>query len=261
VLADRQRLKQIVMNLVTNAIKYNRPGGSVDVGFRLTDQDRVQIAIRDTGLGIEPEKLNRIFDPFDRLGADTTGIEGTGLGLTISRSLVEAMGGTLTVESTPGQGSTFWLTLPASAAPSTATVETELAPIPQEIAAAPAKQLVLYVEDNAPNRVLIERILEWRPGVELMTATDGQSGLALARERCPSLVLLDLHLPDINGSDVLEALRRDSRTASVPVVILSADASPGQIERLLSAGAQQYLTKPIAVRELLEAVDSILEAA
>jgi CheY-like chemotaxis protein len=257
-MADHQRVKQIITNLLTNGVKYNRPGGSVTISFT-AQSGYVRIAVQDTGLGIDADKIGRLFDPFDRLDADVSGIEGTGLGLTISRSLAEAMGGSLTVESMVGHGSTFALNLPMTEAPPDAIEPTDAAQAVALADLATARHAVLYVEDNAANRVLVQRILEWRPSVDLITATDGKTGLALAQERRPCLVLLDLHLPDVSGRDVLEALQGDRRTADVPVVILSADASPGQIQRLLDAGAHAYLTKPIVVRELLETLDGILE--
>ena len=260
IMADHQRLKQVITNLLTNGVKYNRPGGQVTISFEML-VGYLRIAVRDTGVGIERDKIGRLFDPFDRLDADLSGIEGTGLGLTISRSLAEAMGGSLTVESFVGQGSTFWLDLPTTDAPPDAVDAGELTEALAPAGPETQRHVVLYVEDNAANRVLIQRILDWRPGIDLVMAPDGQSGLALARERHPSLVLLDLHLPDVSGREVLETLRRDPDTADVPVVVLSADASPGQIQRLLSAGAHSYLTKPIVVRELLDTLDTILEQA
>jgi PAS domain S-box-containing protein len=258
IMADHQRVKQIITNLLTNGVKYNRPGGSVTITYT-AQAGYLRIAVRDTGVGIEPDKIGRLFDPFDRLDADVSGIEGTGLGLTISRSLAEAMGGSLTVESVVGQGSTFTLNLPVTEAPPDAVEPADVADVAAPAGLATSRHAVLYIEDNAANRVLVQRIVEWRPSVDLVSATDGKTGLALARECRPCLVFLDLHLPDISGRDVLEALRADPRTADVPVVILSADASPGQIQRLLDSGAHSYLTKPIVVRELLDTLDTILE--
>jgi CheY-like chemotaxis protein/anti-sigma regulatory factor (Ser/Thr protein kinase) len=253
--ADRQRLKQVVLNLLSNAIKYNRDGGSVRMICRETPGGGLQIRVTDTGPGIPPALQARLFTPFDRLGAEQQGIEGTGLGLVLSRRLVEAMGGGLGVDSALGEGSTFWVELPLVDPPRAVP---EPRP-PEGRAPAPgATGTILYIEDNLANLRLIERVLARRPGITLLSAMQGRLGLALAREHRPGLVLLDLQLPDVPGHEVLRHLRGDPRTRHIPVVVLSADATPGQTERILAAGARAYLTKPLDVKALLGMLDEAL---
>jgi signal transduction histidine kinase/ActR/RegA family two-component response regulator len=258
VLADQQRLTQVIINLVSNAIKYNRSGDDVRVEVAGADRRRVRIVVTDTGSGIEPDLLPRLFTPFERLGAAATEIEGTGLGLALSRRLVESMGGTVGVESTVGVGSTFWVELaqaePEVVAPSMAGDEGPLAV--REYA---AERRVLYVEDVVANVTLVGEILARRPSVRLLPAMLGRMGVELAQEHLPHLILLDLHLPDMSGVDVLNALRRDASTRDIPVVVLTADATRSELDRLQRLGARAYLTKPIGVRRLLEVVDTYAE--
>jgi signal transduction histidine kinase/ActR/RegA family two-component response regulator len=252
--ADQQRLKQVVINLLSNAVKYNREGGEVEVSVDAVASDRVRIDVHDTGPGIEPESLEKLFTPFERLNAGAD-IQGTGLGLALSRSLVEAMGGTLTVSSTPGTGSTFTVELgrgePAAVAEAVADDGDMVAARSYD-----GERRLLYIEDTVANIRLVEEILSSRPSVRLLPAVQGSIGIELAAEHQPDLVLLDLHLPDIGGDEVLARLRADERTKDIPVVVLSADATDRTPGPLLDAGAQAYLTKPIGVRELLEVVDS-----
>jgi CheY-like chemotaxis protein len=257
VLADRQRLKQVILNLLSNAVKYNRTGGSVTIGSRRTDEGLLRVYVTDTGPGIPLDQQSLLFVPFERLGAAETSIEGTGIGLTLSRRLAEAMGGVLDLESVPGRGSTFWIELPVAEDP----VDTyRRHPVPAAAATVPtaAAHQLLYVEDNLANLRLIERILETRPELSLMSAMQGRIGLELACEHRPAAILLDLHLPDTSGEDVLRELRADARTASIPVVMVTADATPGQSQRLLALGARAVLTKPIDVQELLTVLDEVL---
>jgi len=257
VLADRQRLKQVLLNLLSNAIKYNHDGGSIDLSVSAASGDRLRISVVDTGLGIAPEDLGRAFEPFDRLDA-SAGTEGTGLGLALSKGLVEAMGGTIGAESSRGFGSTFWLELATVEGPTVAH-DSHDEHGETDISSTSGRQAtVLYVEDNVSNLRLIKRLLAARPNVELLAAMQGQIGLDLAREHRPDLILLDLHLPDLSGEDVLARLTTDPRTAGIPVVVLSADATHGRLERLRRAGAADYLTKPLDVRHFLEVVDGLL---
>jgi CheY-like chemotaxis protein len=259
VLADRQRLKQVLLNLLTNAVKYNYPDGSARLAWS-EEGDRVRIVVRDTGQGIPPEKLDRLFSPFERLGAEATDVEGTGLGLALSRGLVEAMNGTIGVESTVGEGSAFTLDLPAAARQLQQQREAVArAGLEEPSSNGHRKQTILYVEDNLPNLELIEHILARWPHVQLLPAMQGRLGIDLALRHVPDLVLLDLHLPDMNDIEVLQALRADPRTADVPVVVVSADATHGQIDRLLAAGAQAYLTKPLDVQQFLRLTRELLE--
>ena len=259
VVADAQRLRQILLNLVSNAVKYNRVGGSVTIGCEEVGDD-LRITVADTGAGIDAESLPRLFTPFERLGAEHTDIEGTGVGLALSRRLAEVMGGTLDVESVVGRGSRFWIQLPRAADPM--PDDAELAPVePVATGDETPGRKVLYIEDNLSNVRLVERVFEARGGLELMTASQGRMGVDLARQHQPSLVLLDLHLPDINGDEVLRQLQADPVTADIPVVMLSADATLGQTRRLLGAGARAYLTKPLDVRALLEVLDGAMGTA
>ena len=258
VFADRQRVKQVLLNLLSNAVKYNRPRGTVVVSCEQPDATRVRISVADTGMGIPAERFPMLFTPFERLGAEHTVEEGTGIGLALSKNLAEAMGGTLEAASTLGHGSTFTVELPRVEGP---VERYERLNGGAEPAAEPAarRRVVLHIEDNLSNLTLIERVLSQRAGVEVVAAMYGRLGLELAREHHPVLVLLDLHLPDLSGEEVLQRLRDDPATASIPVVIVSADATPGHVRRLLSAGASAYLTKPIDVRELLRLVDEAVE--
>jgi signal transduction histidine kinase/ActR/RegA family two-component response regulator len=256
VLADKQRLKQVVINLIVNAIKYNRADGEVRIAVRPTDSDRVRVVVDDTGRGIDPQALSKLFVPFERLDAAATGIEGTGLGLALSRTLIEAMGGEIGVESTPGVGSSFWIELEGGepAAVEQAVKDESVLMQTREYG---SERRLLYVEDTVANVRLIEEVLKRRPSVRLIPAMLGQLGLELARDHKPDLILLDLHLPDLAGEDVLARLRVDKATRDIPVVVLTADAKRER-DPLLAAGASAYLTKPISVRRLLEMVDAFL---
>ena len=256
VLADRQRLTQILLNLLSNAIKYNREAGSVDVSWAKAPQGRLRIQVGDTGPGIRPDRLERVFVPFDRLGAEGSGVQGSGLGLSLSKALVEAMGGTLEVKSEVGTGSVFTVEL-SLAEPPAQRYEQERREDDRFEEGGEART-VLYVEDNLSNLQLVERIFERRPGVRLLTAMQGSVGIDLARQHQPDLILLDLHLPDIEGKEALRRLREDPATMGIPVVVISADATQAQIKALLAAGARDYLTKPIGVPRFLDVVDDLL---
>jgi signal transduction histidine kinase/CheY-like chemotaxis protein len=259
VLADRQRLKQILLNLVGNAIKYNRRGGTVVVSCEHVESSKLRVKVHDTGMGIRPEHLELLFTPFERLGAEHTSVEGTGVGLALSRRLAEAMGGVVDLETVVGQGSTFWVELPVVEDPVQRFERLDEASAPASAAreTTSRRHTVLYIEDNLSNLRLVQRILESHPGIELLTAMQGHLGFELAKERVPSLVLLDMHLPDITGDQVLRQLRDDPATSSIPVVVLSADATAGQIKRTLAEGARAYLTKPLDVSELREILDEL----
>ena len=257
VTADRQRLQQVLLNLLSNAVKYNRQGGVVRVGCEDGPSGRLRFTVADTGGGIAPEMMDRLFRPFDRLGAEQTAIEGTGLGLALSQRLVEAMGGTLTAKSTVGEGTTFTVELLLADGPS--LQEHAASAVGTHNDAAPnIRGTVLYIEDNLSNLRLLERITARRSGVTLLSAMQGSRGLELARDHRPDLIILDLHLPDMRGADVLARLRAEPTTKAIPVVILSADATSGQMSKMLEQGARAYLTKPLDVRELLALIDETL---
>jgi len=222
----------------------------------------IRFSITDTGLGLSPEKLGRLFQPFDQLGAEQTRVEGTGLGLTVAKRMVEHMGGMLGVQSVEGTGSTFWIELPRTEP--YAGVEEPAGPeLPtmEEPISATGKHVLLYIEDNAANIRLIKRVIARRPEIEMLCAETGALGLQSAREHRPDLLLLDLHLPDSDGAKLLMQLRHDPRTADIPVIMLTADAQARTRERLLAAGADAFVTKPIEVRALLAAVDQFLTPA
>jgi PAS domain S-box-containing protein len=265
VMADCQRLKQVLLNIVANAIKYNRHGGQVVVSCVALPGEKFQIRVRDTGTGVAAENITRLFTPFERLGADQSEIEGTGLGLAVSKRLVEAMGGTIGAESIIGEGSTFWIALSAAEAPSSQRLAGTPVANDRFAESSPAtRRTILYIEDNLANLALIEDLLGERPDLRLMTAMQGRVGLDLAMQHKPDLTLLDLHLPDMPGWEVMAQLRASEATRGMPIVAVSADATPAQIKRILAAGANDYVTKPIDVPKLLGILETrlpVLESA
>ena len=256
--ADRQRFAQVLVNLMSNAIKYNRQGGTITISCQEAGPDQATIVVSDTGPGISPDNLERIFVPFERLGAEQTAVEGTGIGLPLARALANAMHGQLTASSVPGQGSAFTLTLPRVRdlvhipAPGLAPPATAAGPRAQ----AGGGVSLLYIEDNPANIDLVSRFLQGRPTMTLRSETSGRAGLESAARNLPDLILLDLHLPDLHGEQVLHELKAEAATAAIPVVVLSADASRGIVRRLLDGGALAYLTKPIELAELGTLLDT-----
>ena len=255
VLADRQRLLQVLLNLVSNAVKYNRPGGRVDISCDATPGGRLRIVVADTGRGIRVEDSDRVFEPFDRLGAEQSGVEGTGVGLSLSRNLVEKMGGLLDFESVADIGSTFFVELPTAVVSETVRSDRPAAGAPT-----PAFR-VLLVEPNLSSLELVERVLARRPGIAVLGAMHGRLGLELAREHHPDLVLLELNLPDMPGAALLERLGEDPATAGIPVAVLSSEETPHQMRRLLGRGVAGQVAKPIDVRALLSLVDAVRAAS
>jgi signal transduction histidine kinase/CheY-like chemotaxis protein len=258
VYADRQRLAQVLVNLISNAIKYNHRGGTITISCAEEGTGQVNIVVTDTGPGLTPDDLERIFVAFERLGAEQTAVEGTGIGLPLARALTEAMKGHLTVSSVFGQGAAFTVSLPR--APDLIHV-----PAPSPALAAPAAGphappgaglSILYIEDNPANIEVIARFLRGKPNTRLVSATSGRTGIEYAVRDLPDIILLDLNLPDLQGDEVLNELKADPVTAAIPVMVLSADASRGVIHRLLADGAFAYLTKPIELAELSELLDS-----
>ena len=253
---DRRRVKQVLLNLLSNAIKYNCKGGQVVVSIEaVANAQRARVCVRDGGAGIAPENRARLWVPFDRLGAENTGIEGTGIGLALSRRLTQAMEGELDFRSSD-EGSTFWLELPNAPAANFGEQNGDI--VPARAPAVSTRWVALYIEDNLPNVQLVQGILARRPEVRLLTAFQGALGLELAAQHCPDVILLDLHLPDINGDEVLRRLRSNPATRDIPVVMISADATPGQVERLLRAGADDYLSKPFDIGHFLGVLDDCI---
>ena len=259
VLADRTRLKQILLNLLSNALKYNREQGQVAIECVPHAGGRVRISVRDTGVGLDAEQLALLFQPFNRLGQEGGTEEGSGIGLVVTKRLVELMDGNIGVSSAPGEGSIFWIELrvvdavPIPAAP--------VLPRPDLTGALlehSAPVTLLYVEDNPANLTLVEEIVRYCPQLQLLTATDGRLGVEMARTHLPQLILMDINLPHVNGTDALKLLRADPRTAHIPVIALTANAMPGDVERSMALGFYRYLTKPINLDEFTEAINSTL---
>lgn len=258
VYADRTRVKQALVNLLSNAIKYNREHGTVEVKCTANNLERIRISIKDSGAGLSAEQLEQLFQPFNRLGQETGAEEGTGIGLVVTKQLVELMGGSIGVESTVGVGSEFWIELIRDIAPPLAagnTIAPELAP-PARINTKP--RTLLYVEDNPANLMLVEHIIERHPHIRLLSAHNGNLGIALANTHLPDVILMDINLPGISGIKALEILRHNPATMHIPVLALSANALPRDIEKGLEAGFFRYLTKPIKVNELMNALDDAL---
>ena len=255
-LGDSTRVKQILTNLLSNAVKYNTQGGRIHIGSRLIGSDTVEMIVTDTGLGMTPEQLAELFQPFNRLGRERSMQQGTGIGLVISQRLAELMGGSLRAHSVAGEGSAFILTLPCALDPDTVRSDLDaLAPSP----AGYHRRLVHYVEDNETNVEVMRGILAQRPQVEMQVSITGLDGLAAIRACRPDLILLDMHLPDISGMELLRHLKQDPATSDIPIVVVSADALAQQIAAAFEAGCTHYLTKPVSVSELLSVVDDLLE--
>jgi PAS domain S-box-containing protein len=260
--ADRTRIKQVLINLLSNAIKYNTNGGSVAVDCTANSvSGRVRITVTDTGEGLPPEKVAQLFQPFNRLGQEVKGEEGTGIGLVVSKRLVELMDGVIGVESRVGQGSVFWVELLSTAPLALPAAVATISAAESEAAAMDGLRTLLYVEDNPANLQLVERLIGRRKDLRLLSAVDGTRGVELARAKQPDVILMDINLPGISGFDALKILRDDATTAHIPVLALSANAMPRDIERGLKAGFFRYLTKPIKVSEFMETLNVALAFA
>jgi PAS domain S-box-containing protein len=258
--ADRTRVKQVLINLLSNAIKYNRGQGTVEVACCEGSPGRVRISVKDTGAGLPAEKLAQLFQSFNRLGKEGSTEEGTGIGLVVTKRLVELMGGAIGVESTVGMGSTFWVDLLPDEAPQLEAggVEVVSVRVPPAMGSERAQRTLLYVEDNGANLRLVEQLIARRPDLRLLSAQDGSLGIALARASQPSVILMDINLPGISGIEALRILREDPATAHIPVVALSANAVPRDIAKGLEAGFFRYLTKPLRVDAFMETLDDAL---
>jgi PAS domain S-box-containing protein len=263
--ADRTRVKQVMVNLLSNAIKYNRVGGTVVVKCAMHGSDRVRVSVTDTGAGLTPEQLAQLFQPFNRLGQESSIEEGTGIGLVVTKQLVELMGGVIGVESSVGSGSVFWVELPAANAPELVfdDMHEVAADKPGDAAADPlqSRRTLLYVEDNPANLVLVEQLIARRGDLTLLTAINGHLGIQMARAHQPDVILMDINLPGISGYGVLKVLNEDSATAHIPIMALSANAVPRDIQKGIDAGFFRYLTKPIEVVEFMDALDVALRHA
>jgi CheY-like chemotaxis protein len=260
--ADRTRVKQVLINLLSNAIKYNKVGGTVVVDCVASTPRRIRICVKDTGEGLAPDKLTRLFQPFNRLGQEANGEEGTGIGLVVSKRLIELMGGVIGVESTVGEGSVFWIELNLTAEPQPVAGETDPIAVAQAQGRADAQlSTLLYVEDNPANLMLVEDLIARRPDIRLLSARDGNRGIEIARVSLPDVILMDINLPGISGIRALRILAEDAATAHIPVIALSANAIPRDIEKGLEAGFFRYLTKPIKVNEFMDTLDLALQFA
>ena len=260
--ADRTRLKQVLINLLVNAVKYNRPAGSVSVECSPGTGQTLRISVIDTGLGLTPAQLAQLFQPFNRLGRDSGSEEGTGIGLVVTKRLVELMGGVIGVDSEAGVGSNFWVELAQTEAPRLEAhaqhMTAAVRPVPLRGA---VQRSLLYVEDNPANLELVKQLVERRSDLRLLSAADGQLGIALARAYLPELILMDINLPGISGIEAMKILRADPLTAHIPIMALSANALPRDIAKGLEAGFFDYLTKPIKVDQFMDALDLALKFA
>ncbi|MDP1771554.1 MAG: PAS domain S-box protein [Methylobacter sp.] len=257
--ADRTRVKQVLINLLSNAIKYNREHGTVEVKCTESTPERLRISVKDSGEGLAPEKLALLFQPFNRLGQESSGEEGTGIGLVVTKQLIELMGGTIGMESTVGVGSEFWIELIRDLTPQFVAENTLPAEPALQYQEDATPHTLLYVEDNPANLMLVEQIIEDHPHIHMLSARDGKQGIALAYTHLPDVILMDINLPGLSGFQVLKLLREDPATAHIPVLAISANAMPRDIEKGLEAGFFRYLTKPIKVNEFMEALDGALK--
>ncbi len=260
--ADRTRLKQIVINLLSNAIKYNRVQGTVVVDCAAISTQRIRFSVQDTGAGLSPEKLAQLFQPFNRLGQEAGAVAGTGIGLVVTKRLIELMDGELGVESTVGVGSVFWCELNPATAPALAPEDREAdvsPPLPSPSGA--PQRTILYVEDNPANLSLVKQLIARCPDITLLTATDATLGIDLARAHQPQVILMDINLPGISGIKALKILSDDQATTHIPVVALSANAMPRDVAKGLEMGFFRYLTKPIKVKEFMDTLNEALEFA
>ena len=260
--ADRTRVKQVLINLLSNSIKYNKGGGTVVVDCIAETPGRIRICVKDSGDGLTPDKLTQLFQPFNRLGQEASVEEGTGIGLVVCKRLVELMGGAIGVESAVGTGSVFWIDLNLTAEPQPVAGATEPSASAQTPVPADAQtRTLLYVEDNPANLMLVEDLIARRPDIRLLSARDGNRGIEIARASRPDVILMDINLPGISGITALRILADDPTTAHIPVIALSANAMPRDVERGLEAGFFRYLTKPLKVNEFMDTLDVTLNFA
>jgi PAS domain S-box-containing protein len=258
--ADRTRVKQVLINLLFNAIKYNKPGGAVTAECTLITPESIRISIRDTGAGLAPNQIEQLFQPFNRLGRETSSEEGTGIGLVVTKRLVELMGGTIGVDSVVGTGSVFWIELQLTAPHQLSTQQVvQSTQSGSQLPVGTPLRTLLYVEDNPANLELVEQLIARRPDLRLLSAADGNLGIEFARAYQPAVILMDINLPGISGIEAMKILHADLSTAHIPIVALSANAVPRDIEKALEAGFFNYLTKPIKVDQFMDALDVALK--
>ncbi len=255
--ADRTRLKQVLINLLFNAIKYNQPSGHVSVECDEPTPGTLRISVRDTGAGLSPEQVSQLFQPFNRLGQESGKEEGTGIGLVVTQRLVQLMGGAIGADSTQGVGSVFWVEMALATAPGL-SLEISSEPPPSPLVDGEPLQTVLYVEDNPANLELVEQIIARRSNLRLLGAADASLGIEFARVYRPKVILMDINLPGISGIEAMKILRSDPVTAHIPIIALSANAVPRDIQRGMDAGFFNYITKPIKVGQLMDAIDAAL---
>jgi signal transduction histidine kinase/ActR/RegA family two-component response regulator len=261
VIADRTRLTQVLLNLMSNATKYNREMGAIVISCDITTTDRIRIKVQDTGKGLRPEQVDALFQPFNRLGQETGAIEGTGIGLVVTKRLVELMGGSISVTSTVDIGSAFWIELPIAIPPQKQQLNevVSTAVVNNDVSATATPRTLLYVEDNPANLKLVEELLRFRSGLQLISAPDAHKGIEIASTQLPDLILLDINLPGMNGYDARKILIANPKTAHIPVIALTANAMPRDIKKGQDAGFFRYLTKPINIDEFTDAIDSALK--
>jgi CheY-like chemotaxis protein len=261
--ADRIRLKQVLTNLISNAIKYNREHGTVEVMCAITTDDHIRINIKDSGVGLSPEKLSQLFQPFNRLGQESGTVEGTGIGLVVTRRLIDLMEGTIGVESIAGTGSTFWIELKCDNIPQVSASNTMREEFLAQVRGQKneARRTLLYVEDNPANLLLVEQIMLEQPHISMFSARDGNHGVEMARAHRPDVILMDINLPGISGIEAMNILRKDQTTMHIPIIALSANAMLQEIKLVQEAGFFSYLTKPIKINEFMNALNSALAFA
>jgi CheY-like chemotaxis protein len=254
--ADRTRIKQVLINLLSNAIKYNSPNGTVEVSYQMSAAGRTRVNVKDSGAGLSPEKITQLFQAFNRLGQETGNEEGTGIGLVVTLRLVELMGGSMGVESRVGVGSVFWFELATDSPPAQVNETSSASALTTPHS---PHGTLLYVEDNPANMKLVEQIVARRPGIRLLTAVNATLGIEMTRVAMPDVILMDINLPGISGIEALNLLRKDKQTSHIPVIALSANAMPLDIETGLKAGFFRYLTKPIKIDDFIESLDVALK--
>jgi PAS domain S-box-containing protein len=259
--ADRIRLKQVLINLLSNAIKYNRDQGKVEVKCHLVSPERIRISVTDTGEGIPTDMLEQLFQPFNRLGQENGAEEGTGIGLVVTKQLIELMGGAIGVESTEGVGSEFWIELIRDSSLKSTHEKTGLFGLAYPFQDDASLRTLLYVEDNPANLLLVEHLISDNPNIRLLRAENGKLGIELARAHQPDMILMDINLPGLSGMEALKILQEDPTTAHIPVAALSANAMFRDIEKGIKAGFFRYLTKPIKLDELMSTLDEALKFA